>query len=138
MFQATVESILLYGTEMWAITESLKKRIDGYNSRMLRIALNVDWREHRSNKEVFGSLPRVSSKRQARRMRLAGHIHGHDDLAAHQLLRWESSHGTRGRGRPPLTFVDNLRSDTKLKNTGEIKDLWRTESFGDTLSRLGL
>ena len=28
LFQATVESILLYGTETWTITESLKKSID--------------------------------------------------------------------------------------------------------------
>jgi len=44
----------------------------------------------------------------------------------------------KGRGRPPLTFVDNFRSDTGVKNTGEIKELWRTETFGDTPSRLGL
>ena len=94
--QATVESIFLYRTETWTITESLKKRIDGCYSRMLRMALNVDWREHRTNKEVFGSLPRVSSKIQARR-RLAGHIQRHDDLATHQLLLRKPSHGTRGR-----------------------------------------
>ena len=123
LFQATVKSILLYGTELWTITEFLKKRIDGCYRRMLRMALNVDLREHRTNKEVFESLPRVSSKIQARRIRLAGYIQRHDDLAAHQLLLWEPSHGTRGRGRPPLTFVDNLRSDTEFKNTGEIKKL---------------
>ena len=104
LFQATVESIFLYETETWTITGSLKKRTDGCYSRMLRMALNVHWRKHRTNiqqvKEVFVSLPtvpRVSSKIQARRMRLAGHIQRHDDLAAHQLLLWEPSHGTRGR-----------------------------------------
>ena len=38
--QATVESIFLYRTETWTITESLKKRIDGCYSRMLQMALN--------------------------------------------------------------------------------------------------
>ena len=55
LFQATVELILLYGKGMWIITESLKKRIDGCYSRMIRMALNVNWREHCTNKEVFGS-----------------------------------------------------------------------------------
>ena len=41
LFKATVEPILLYGTETWTITESLKKRIDGCYSL-------------RTNKEVFG------------------------------------------------------------------------------------
>ena len=139
LFQATVESILLYGTETWTVTESLKKKIDGCYSRMLRMALNVDWREHRSNKEVFGTLPRVSSKIQARRMRLAGHIQRHDDLVAHDLLLWEPSHGYRGRGRPPLTFVDTLRKDTGLVNTEEIRrlmadrKLWRDKIETRTL-----
>ena len=41
LFVATVESILLYGYETWTLTESLKKRIDGCYTRMLRMALNV-------------------------------------------------------------------------------------------------
>ena len=47
---------------MWTITEFLKKGIDGCYSRMLLMALNVDWREHRTDKEVFGSLPRAKSE----------------------------------------------------------------------------
>ena len=40
LFVATVESILLYGSETWTLTESLKKCIDGCYTRMLRMALN--------------------------------------------------------------------------------------------------
>ena len=42
------------------------------------------------------------------------------------MMTWQHtnfSFGNLGRGRPPLTFVDNLISDTGLKNTGEIKKL---------------
>ena len=34
LFDATVESILLYGSERWTLIESLKKQIDGYFTRM--------------------------------------------------------------------------------------------------------
>ena len=43
LFVATVESIQLYGSETWTLTESLNKRIDGCYNRMLRMALNVNW-----------------------------------------------------------------------------------------------
>ena len=131
LFVATVESIFLYGSETWTLTESLKKRIDGCYTRMLRMALNVDWKLHKTNKEVYGKLPRVTMKIQERRMRLAGHIHRHDELVANRLLLWEPTHGTRSRGRPAVTFVDNLRTDTGLTDTGEIgrlmadRTLWR-------------
>ena len=139
LFQATVESILLYGSETWTITVSLSKRIDGCYTRMLRMALNVDWRQRITNKVVYGHLPRVTSKIQARRMKLAGHIQRHDELVAHNLLLWEPQHGARGRGRPPLTFVDTIRRDTELTDTEEIRrlmtdrKLWRRTIDSRTL-----
>ena len=123
LFIATVESILLYGSETWTITKSLSKRIDGCYTRMLRMALNVNWKEHRTNKEVYGDLPRLTSKIQQRRMRLTGHIVRHNDLVAHKLALWEPTHGHRSRGRPPLTFVDTIRRDVELENTNEIRAL---------------
>ena len=131
LFVATVESILLYGSETWTLTESLRKRIDGCYTRMLRMALNVDWKQHQTNKEVYGRLPRATMKIQERRMRLAGHIHRHPELVAHRLLLWEPTHGARSRGRPALTYIDNLRNDTGLADTEEIgrlmadRTLWR-------------
>ena len=38
LFVATDESILLYGSDTWTLTESLKKQIDGCYTRMLRMA----------------------------------------------------------------------------------------------------
>ena len=101
------ESILLYGSETWTLTESLKKRIDGcLYTRMLRMALNVDWKQRKTNKEVYGNLPRATMKIQERRMRLAGHIHRHPELVANRFLLWEPIHGVRSRGRPAITYVE--------------------------------
>ena len=123
LFQATVESVLLYGSEVWSLTATMEKRLDGCYTRMLRMALNVDWREMMTNKKLYGKLPRVTTKIRERRMKLAGHIQRHDDLAAHRLLLWEPLHGFRNRGAPKLTFVDTIRRDVDLQDTGEIKQL---------------
>ena len=37
-FKATVEHILLYGIESWTVDESLKRKIDGCYTRLLRMA----------------------------------------------------------------------------------------------------
>ena len=123
LFIATVESILLYGSETWTVTKEISKKIDGCYSRMLRMALNIDWKAHITNKEVYGNLPRVTTKIQERRMRLAGHLTRHDDLVAHKLVLWEPNHGKRSPGRPRITFVDVLRKDTGLDSTTELKAL---------------
>ena len=90
---------------------------------MLRMALNINWKDLVNNAKVYGHLPRVTEKIRERRMRLAGHIQRHDDLVAHQLLFWEPQHGQRGPGRPHLTFVDMLKRDTDLDDTTEIQSL---------------
>ncbi|KAL5271007.1 hypothetical protein ACHWQZ_G001606 [Mnemiopsis leidyi] len=139
LFVATVESILLYGSETWTLTESLSKQIDGCYTRMLRMALDVNWKQHLTNKEVYGTLPRATMKIQERRMRLAGHLQRHPELTASSLLLWEPKHGARTRGRPALTYVDNLRKDTGLSDTREIAGLmadrllWRRHINARTL-----
>ena len=87
------------------------------------MVLGIDWRAHKTNNEVYGSLPRASFKIQERRMKLAGHLERQEDLIAHKLVLWESTQGHRSRGRATSTYVDVLRMDTGLDNLGEINGL---------------
>ena len=57
IFRACVESILLYGSETWTITKKLEDRINGCYTQLLRRVLNVSWRDHIPNKEIYGTLP---------------------------------------------------------------------------------
>ena len=43
-FFATVESVLLYGSETWTLTPALEKSLNGCYTRMLRVVFNVSWR----------------------------------------------------------------------------------------------
>ena len=87
------------------------------------MALNVNqWHDRITNTVLYGELPRVSTKIQERRMKLAGHIQRHEDLTANQVLLWKPSHGKRSRGRPKLNYVDLLLNDTNLQQL-EVKEL---------------
>ena len=109
---------------------------------MLRIVLNVSWEDHAKNVDLYGTLPRVTDKIRARRMGLAGHCVRHPELVASNLILWEPKHGTRSRGRPATTYIDTLRRDIGLSNTGEIRalmknsDLWRA-SIRDSREGVG-
>ena len=71
LFVATVEYILLYGSETWTINKVMKKRLDGCYTRMLRMALNVSWKDKWTNERLYGNLRPVSSKVRYRRLKLA-------------------------------------------------------------------
>ena len=49
IFKATVESVLLYGCQTWTINKTFEKRLDGCYTRMLRMVLDVSWKEKRTN-----------------------------------------------------------------------------------------
>ena len=119
-FVATVESILLYGCEAWTLTKPMETALDGTYTRMLRKALNIHWSDRVTNVTLYGKLPKVSDKIAARRLRLAGHCQRHPELGAQRLILWEPTHGHRGRGKPRLTYVDQLKRDTGATSTGEL------------------
>ena len=62
IFRATVESILLYGSETWTLSKKLEKRLDGTYTRLLMRAQNLSWRRHPSVSDIYdGNLPHVSA-----------------------------------------------------------------------------
>ena len=54
--RATLEFVLLYGTETWTMSQFLDKRVNGCYSGVLRMALNIHWQQKMSNADVFGRI----------------------------------------------------------------------------------
>ena len=85
---------MLYGCEAWTVTPKLDKELDGCYTRMLRTVLNVNWKQHMTNSELYGSLPKISEKICERRNRFAGHCIRGEELISRMVL-WTPKHGAR-------------------------------------------
>ena len=57
-FRACVQSILLYGSETWAVKKDLQDRLDGIYTRLLMRAQNISWREHKTKEEIYDGIPK--------------------------------------------------------------------------------
>ena len=77
-----------------------------------------------TNEVLYGNLPKLSTKIQQRRMRLAGHIMRHETEVSNKLLLWQPD-GRRKRGRRPKNYIDNLLEDTGLADINELKTLMK-------------
>ena len=134
IFRATIETIYTYGAETWTTTKTMIKRIDGCYTRLLRMALNVSWKDKLNNSILYNGLSRISEVIQERRLKLAGHLKRHETEMAHKLVLWEPINGRARRGRKTITFVDNLREDTGLNDATEMttmmlnRDVWREKA----------
>ena len=130
IFRATIETIYTYGAETWTTTKTMNKRIDGCYTRLLRMALNISWKDKINNITLYNGLSRISEVIKEIRLKLAGHLMRHDNEIANKLVLWEPTNGSARRGRKTITFVDNLREDIGLDDIHEIntmildRDVW--------------
>ena len=127
-FRATVEKILLYGSETWTMSAKLTKRLDGTYTRLLRRAKHLSWRTHPARKLIYGDLPQVSSLVKARRVQFAGHCHRAENEVISSLILWRPS--ANGRRSQKLTYPDVISRDTginkqDLSTAMEDRDCWR-------------
>ena len=127
IFRATIEPILLYGSETWTLSRKLEKRLDGTYTRLLRRAQNLSWKSHPSISQIYNKLPRVSSLVKYRRVQFAGHCFRADAEVISSLLLWRPSYG-QSRGRtlsfPGANSGNTGLSTESLKTAMRDKDVW--------------
>ena len=87
------------------------------------LSLNISSEDHIGDVDLYDTLPRVTDKNRARRLRLAVHCRWHSELVASGLILGEPNHGARSRGRPTTIYVDTLERDTVLSSTSDIRTL---------------
>ena len=66
-----------------------------------------------NNINLHGDLPKVTDTLRVKCLRFAGHIWRGNEVVK-ELLFWEPTQGSKSRGRPAITYVDQLISDTGL------------------------
>jgi len=75
--------IFLYGSDCWAISKTVARRIDALNQWCLRMLLGIKWYQFVRNDEVRRKTkqPKLTAIIQSRRLTLFGHIMRMDDNA---------------------------------------------------------
>ena len=81
---------------------------------MLRTVLNVHYKQHITNKELYGELPKLSDKIRQRRLRFAGHYSRSQQEPVSKLLHWTPKHGRRKPGRTSPQLLGH--SKTRNRN----------------------
>ena len=137
LFQACVETTLLYNAVTWTMTEALQKALDGRYTLMLRYCMGFTWRDKVTNADLYGTLPKVSKRLLERKLRFAAHCARATDQPVSELLFWDhtrmiSGKCTRGAGARP-NYAKRLleecgcvvRSDTELAKLMKDREQWQ-------------
>ena len=111
-FQAAVVSILLYGRTTWTLTKRMKKKLDGYYTKMLRAMLNKSWRQRPTKQQLYDHLPPITKTIKISPTRHTWHCWRSRDELITDVLLWTPSHGRTKAGRPARTYIQQLCANT--------------------------
>ena len=106
-------STLCYGAETWTITITLAGRINAFEMCTYRKMLRLSYTKHKTNEEVLDMLStekQLLSNIVKRKCHYFGHLIRQNELQR-QLLEGKIN-GRRSRGRPRITWMDNLKKWT--------------------------
>ena len=117
LFKTCVESILLYGSETRTMSKQLEKRLDGTYTRLLMRVQNINWKQHFTQEQIYGNLPKTSDVVRMRRNCFGGHCLRAKEEIISVLLFWSPPH--QKRARKPLSYPETLVRD----NDTDIPDL---------------
>ena len=122
VFDALVLSILLYNATTWTMNKTLCKKLDGAHCRLLRYALNINWRQHIRNDQVLKDIEPLSNQLKRRRLIFAGHCWRSGKCPSSSfaiqpvsdLLFWRAP-GPNTRGRPRSNYLDILLDESMIQ-----------------------
>ena len=142
IFNAIVESIFLYNSEIWTLTKKLENEIDAYQRKLLRYLMNYRYTDDRkywpSNEELYINTKQTawSVKVKKRRLSFFGHVCRLPENTPAQIALKEAQRKTkRPKGRPKTTFLQQLQKDLSEKDIYNISSatelaqdrvLWRS------------
>ena len=115
-YRAIVESVLMYNSGTWALTEVLADRLDRCQRRMLRRVLGVHWFDRVSNEELYArcGISPASVQVLNARWRLFGHtLRMKPDTPARMAMAYYFEKDGPGRSGNRVTIATALSSEYK-------------------------
>ena len=121
VYNASVISVLLYGSESWPLNNTLAARLDGFDSRALRRIEGITWSQHITNQALREQTQQPPASRLAamRRVRWYGHvIRLPAEHPTNTILAFNPQHAgwRRPRGAPRTRWLDVITQDLNACN----------------------
>jgi len=115
IFNTSVKSVLLYGSETWRLTKQTTNKLQAFVNSCLRKILKIRWPDTIRNEQLWEQTnqQRIEIEIRRRKWKWIGHTFRKPKTnITHQALKWNPQ-GKRNRGRPKSTWKRDLDSDLK-------------------------
>lgn len=138
VYKSVIRPTLLYGSEMWPISERQMDKMMVVEMKMLRWACGLNVRDRVRNEAIraMTKCAKLEGKIRERRLRWFGHVKRREKEHVCRRMMTYTIRGKRPVGRPKLRWSEMIKQDiTQLRLTERHalnRDLWKTKtSFPD-------
>ena len=140
LFKSYITPIFLYSSELWTLTNNMKRKVDSFQRRIIRtFVLNVRWPTIVKKEEIFTKtkLEPWSIIIGKRCLKWFGKTARMDpSTSARSVLRYALEEFRRPRGRPPKTWLSIMKQQFRSElnmNWNEAFHISKNENIWKTL-----
>ena len=97
LYKTSVRPILMYGNEIWPLTQKQEDRLSATEMRMLRHIHNIDWEDHITNEHIreMAKIEGIAVSMRRRRLQWYGHVRRRDREEDKSMVTETSIQGKR-------------------------------------------
>ena len=140
LLRSVVFSTFLYGCESWTISASSEKKIEAFEMKCYRRLMRVPYTAHRTNDSIrceittaIGAHKHLLQIVRERKLSWYGHVTRSTSSLAQTILQG-SVEGKRGRGRPRMTWRDNIKTWTNMTFSQLLENAKDRQKWRDLVS----
>jgi len=134
IYKACIRSVLLYGSETWALTKRLEELLRVNDSRMMRYMAGVKWEQRVPNEQVedMCGVRQLRFRLRQGRLRWFGHVTRAGEESMLGRVKGMEVPESRPRSRLKTVWMENVRRDLSefgLTEEEEARDRERWEGI---------
>ncbi len=113
LFNSSIKTILLYGSETWKTTKNLLNKLQVFTNHCLRRIFYISWPDKIKNKELWGRAKQPAIEVEIKKKKcgwIGNTLRKQKNYITRQALQWDPQ-GKRGRGRPRNTQRSSVTAE---------------------------
>ena len=132
IMKTLVWTTMTYGAEGWTLKTEEKRRVQAAEIWCYRRLLNITWKDKKPNSEILKELEKERELYGIivkRKLTYFGHMSRNTNSSITKIIVQGKVEGKRGRGRPKISYMDNVRLWTGMSTQSVFKATLDRESW---------
>ena len=141
LLKCLIWPVMIYGCEAWTLKKADTKRIEAAEMWFYRRLLRISWTERRTNQSILDQLAvkrELLAYMNKRKLKYVGHAIRNERTNLMSTVLQGRIDAGRKQGRPPTSYIDNIKEISGLKLNEVVKESRNREGWRKVVETSGV